>query len=60
MSFQITKIKPGDVAASLIAMIAFNISQIAYLVCKLHKCSKIYFVGNFVDNREFTMNVLSE
>ena len=40
-------------------MIAFNISQITYLCCKLHNVKNVFFVGNFVNGQEYTMDGLS-
>ena len=40
-------------------MIAYNVSQITYLWCKLHKVKKVYFVGNFVHAQEYTMDRLT-
>jgi len=40
-------------------MIAFNISQIAYLNAKLHKVKTVLFAGNFIRNHEATMECIS-
>ena len=50
----VTKEKPRegvrdeDLAVALLMMITNNIGQVSYLTAQLHKCSKIYFVGNFL------------
>lgn len=50
----VTKEKPRegvreeDLAVALLMMITNNIGQVSYLTAQLQKCSKIYFVGNFL------------
>lgn len=44
------KYRKEDILASLVCMISFNIGQLAYFQAHLHKCPRIYFVGNFVRN----------
>jgi len=52
-------IKKEDLAKALLKMIAFNISQIAYLNAKLHKTKMVYFAGNFIRNHTDTMECIS-
>lgn len=59
MNLLLNSIKSEDIISSLISMIAYNISQITYLCCKLHKVKKVYFVGNFVHAQEYTMDRLT-
>lgn len=40
--------KDEDIAIALLMMITNNIGQVSYLNAKLHGCSKIFFVGNFL------------
>lgn len=55
----INKIQPEDIASSLVCMISYNIGQITYLCWKLHKVKKVYFVGNFVKQHDYTMDKLT-
>jgi hypothetical protein len=41
-------VREEDLALALLMMITNNIGQVAYLTAQLQKCSKIYFVGNFL------------
>jgi hypothetical protein len=41
-------VREEDLALALLMMITNNIGQVAYLVAQLQKCSKIFFVGNFL------------
>ncbi|CAI2372292.1 unnamed protein product [Moneuplotes crassus] len=54
-----SSVKQEDIASSLVCMISYNIGQITYLCCKLHKVQKVYFVGNFVKQHEYTMDRLT-
>lgn len=40
-------------------MVSFNISQITYLCWKLHQVDKVYFVGGFVQEHDYTMDRLT-
>jgi len=41
-------VREEDLALALLMMITNNIGQVAYLIAQLQKCSKIFFVGNFL------------
>lgn len=41
-------VREEDLALALLMMITNNIGQVAYLTAQLQKCSKIFFVGNFL------------
>lgn len=41
-------VMPGDIASSLLHMIASNIGQLAYLYAQQHNCERILFAGNFL------------
>mmetsp|Transcript_12706 Transcript_12706/g.27045 ORF Transcript_12706/g.27045 Transcript_12706/m.27045 type:complete len:668 (+) Transcript_12706:37-2040(+) len=48
-------IKEEDLARALLLMVTNNIGQVAHLNAKLHKTSRIYFVGTFLQH-----NVISQ
>jgi len=56
---KISEIKKEDIARSLLKMVAFNISQIAYYHGKIHEVKMIYFAGNFIRNHTVTMECIS-
>ena len=48
-----------DVAAALLMMITNNIGQVAYLNAQLHKCKKIFFIGNFLRQNQVSCRKLA-
>jgi len=52
-------VQPADVAQALLMMITNNIGQVAYLNAKLHSCSKIFFIGNFLRQNEVSCRKLA-
>ena len=52
-------IKEEDVAIALLMMITNNIGQVAYLNAKLHGCSTIFFVGNFLRHNSISCRRLA-
>ena len=48
-------IKEEDLARALLLMVTNNIGQVAHLNAKLHKTSRIYFVGTFLQH-----NIISQ
>lgn len=48
-----------DLARALLLMVTNNIGQVAYLNAKLHKTSRIYFVGNFLRQNNISQRRLS-
>ena len=51
---------PNDLALSTLRMTGYNISQIAFLVCKLHNLEKIVFSGHFIRNNTQTIDCMNE
>lgn len=49
----------GDLARALLLMVTINIGQVAYLNSKIHKTSRIYFVGNFLRQNSLSQKRLS-
>ena len=52
-------LKQEDLARALLLMVTNNIGQVAYLNAKLHKTSRIYFVGNFLRQNDISQKRLS-
>lgn len=52
-------LREEDLAIALLMMITNNIGQVAYLNAQLHKCSKIYFVGNFLRHNSISSRRLA-
>lgn len=52
-------LKQEDLARALLLMVTNNIGQVAYLNSKLHKTSRIYFVGNFLRGNKLSQRRLS-
>eukprot|EP00980_Cylindrotheca_fusiformis_P007447 scaffold1537_cov108-Cylindrotheca_fusiformis.AAC.6 len=52
-------LKQEDLARALLLMVTNNIGQVAYLNAKLHKTSRIYFVGNFLRTNIISQRRLS-
>ena len=48
-----------DLAASLLQMISFNISQIACLNARLHNVRRVYFAGFFIRSQPTVMSVIT-
>ena len=49
----------GDLARALLLMVTINIGQVALLNAKLHKTSRIFFVGNFLRQNVLSMKRLA-
>ena len=52
-------VREEDLALALLMMITNNIGQVAYLVAQLQKCSKIFFMGNFLRQNPISCRRLS-
>ena len=52
-------VREEDLAIALLMMITNNIGQVAYLNAKLHSCSKIFFVGNFLRHNQVSCRRLA-
>eukprot|EP00730_Choanoeca_flexa_P004149 TRINITY_DN11613_c0_g1_i4.p1 TRINITY_DN11613_c0_g1~~TRINITY_DN11613_c0_g1_i4.p1 ORF type:complete len:684 (+),score=186.51 TRINITY_DN11613_c0_g1_i4:2-2053(+) len=49
-----------DLAASLLQMISFNISQIACLNARLHDVQRVYFAGFFIRSQPTVMSIITK
>ncbi|KRX04741.1 hypothetical protein PPERSA_11797 [Pseudocohnilembus persalinus] len=54
------EIKTEDLLQSALQMVAFNISQIAFLVARIHKIDHIFFTGYFIKNHTDTIGCIEE
>jgi type II pantothenate kinase len=52
-------VKEEDLARALLLMVTNNIGQVAYVNAKLHKTSRIYFIGNFLRQNKISQQRLS-
>jgi pantothenate kinase len=52
-------VRQEDLARALLLMVTNNIGQVGYLNAKLHKTSRIYFVGNFLRGNNISQKRLS-
>lgn len=59
MSNSAKNVNQEDIAIALLMMITNNIGQCAYLNAQLHKCPKIFFIGNFLRQNPISCRRLS-
>ncbi|KAL7470124.1 hypothetical protein ACHAXS_010349 [Conticribra weissflogii] len=52
-------VKEEDLARALLLMVTNNIGQVAYLNAQLHKTSRIYFVGTFLQHNTISQQRLA-
>lgn len=55
---QVENLDKSDIAKSLLHMITFNVTQLAYLYAKLCNMDRILFTGSFVNGRKVTQKLI--
>jgi pantothenate kinase len=51
-------IKKEDIAKSMLHLIAFNITELAYLYAQIHKIDTIIFTGSFINGSHVTQKLM--
>lgn len=49
-----------DIARSLVTMVSYNLGYLAFLIGTIHKVTRFFFTGKFINNHDVTMEAITK